>query len=195
VKDGASVDEEVTQTVVQAFHNCANSQTLVTVTQAESGVMNPVTGQPVGGSGNLVVMLGGTYYQHMIRYLEDSALTRAYNKYDTNARFFVRGLGGAADSMIVEDSANELSEPNASRGYFLIESVVDPASHTWALEIYGLGAQGTRAGAWFFSNQVIKNLSTFPKQYYIYKWVDAGSDGGPPLPSTDDTFTELGSGS
>jgi hypothetical protein len=201
VKDRASVDDQVTDDVRAAFNHCANSQIFVVANQTESDVMNPVTGQPVGGSGNLVVMLGGTYFQHMIRYLEEHALTRVHNNVNnlgTIIGFYTRGQDGGADPAIVEDSATELSDPNASRGYFLIESVVDPTSHTWALEIYGLGAQGTSAGAWFFANKVIPKLNDFPAHYYIYKWVDAGAEGGsadagPPMPSEDDTFTQLAS--
>lgn len=192
---GGTLDDAITPSVRDAFGtNCSAPPQTSIVNESESGLINPNTGQPVSGTGSLTVMVGGTYFQMLSHYLEDHGLTRVYNKFDnTNASFYTRGGDGGADTLVAQEAQSAM---NASHGYFLIESVVDPTSHAWVLEIYGLNAETTRAGAWFFSNRIINHPGDFGGHYYIYKWTDSGaaSDAGSPMPSEDDTFTLITSG-
>ena len=49
---------------------------------------------------------------------------------------------------------------------------------------------GTVAATYFFEKQVLPNLSTFDKAWYIYEWTDSDGDKAPDL----NEITEAASG-
>src|SRR5262249_48471316 len=132
--DGLSVDEATVPLVHDGFvATCSPSTTPKTVAQASAGTVNPTTGRPVVGSGNLQVVGGGTYGQKLMNYLESSGLTAVYNTYDgSTAQFNVRSGGGS--TVVVNATAAQLTD---SHSYFVIETVADPATGTLTLGTYG----------------------------------------------------------
>jgi hypothetical protein len=192
--DEQTVDDAMAAAVATRVAAVCQQMTTRVVEQAASGVLHPESGRPVGGTGDVVVVLGGTAFQRIVRYAEQAGLTRVYNRFDDpslSAFFYVRGNA----TPVVQTLQADLTETHS---FFLMESVVDPVSHTWVLELYGLNAAGTRAAAWFFMNRVLENPTEFTERYYVYEWTagagDAGADSGPTEPSGSDTFTLKASG-
>ncbi|HEY6561057.1 MAG TPA: hypothetical protein VI072_27465 [Polyangiaceae bacterium] len=195
VLGGGEVDDAETALFSAALASkCTTPPALRTVTEAEATFLHPTTARPVLGSGELVVVIGGTAFQQLVKYLEDSALTRVYNYYDpTEVRFHGRGADGGAQ-LLVQAAQSEITNTHS---YFLIESVVDPTSRTWVMEVYGLSSAGTRAGSWYFRNQVLPpaDPGTFAKRYYVYEWQSATATSNDPVePGASDTFRLVSSG-
>jgi len=186
--DGLSVDEATVPSVRDAFiATCSPSTTPVTAPQASAGTINATTGQPVVGSGNLQVVVGGTFGQRLMSYLESSGLTAVFNSYvGTTAQFSVRDDSGT--TVVVTAPESVLTD---SHSYFVIETVVDPATGTLTLATYGFTSPGTAAAAWYFVNQVLPSVDTFDASYYVFEWTDEDADLAP---SAQDTFTLVVSG-
>jgi hypothetical protein len=186
--DGLSVDEATVPSVRDAYvATCSPATTPVTAPQASAGTINATTGRPVVGSGNLQVVVGGTFGQRLMSYLESSGLTAVFNSYvGTTAQFNLRGESGT--SVVVTAPEDVLTD---SHSYFLIETVVDPATGTLTLATYGFTSQGTAAAAWYFVNEMLPSLETFDSSYYVFEWTDEDADL---TPSAQDTFALLASG-
>jgi len=186
--DGLSVDEATVPIVRDAFvATCSPPTTPETVNQASAGTIHATTGRPVVGSGNLQVVVGGTYGQKLMSYLESSGVTAVYNSYvGTTAQFNVRD--GSSSTVVVTAPESVLTE---SHSYFVIETVVDPTTGTLTLAMYGFTSPGTVAAAWYFVNEMLPAPGSFDKSYYVYEWTDGDADQ---LPSAADTFTLVVSG-
>ena len=186
--DGLSVDEATVPSVRDAFTaTCLPSVAPLTASQASAGTINASSGRPVVGSGNLQVVVGGTYGQRLISYLESSGLTTVYNSYvGTTAQFNVRS--GSSSNVVVTAPESVLTD---SHSYFVIETVVDPATGTLTLALYGFTSPGTAAAAWYFVNEMLPALASFDESYYVYEWTDGDADLAP---GAADTFTLVVSG-
>jgi hypothetical protein len=193
--DGLSIDDASAPILRDGLlAQCPGPPAASIVAQKSSGAINPTTGQPVAGGGNMLAMNGGPYGQDLLRYLEKSGISPLYQYYDaTLTRFYGRGGGADAgsdagpDRIIVEELQSAL---NDSHGYFIMEMIVDPDSGTLVFSDYGLDAVGTIAGTWYFVNKVLPNLATFGKSWYVYKWTDQDADK---MPSDPDQFSLIAS--
>jgi hypothetical protein len=189
--DGLGIDDDAaTVTRDGLVARCSGPPAVSIVAQGTSGAINPTTGQPVTGGGNLLVTNGGPFGQLLLRYLETSGISPVYNYYDTTvSRLYGRGGGadggpdGGSDPLIVDQLQSSLDD---SHGFFVVEMIVDPASGTVALAIDGLDSVGTTAGTWYFVNKMLTNLGAFGKSWYVYEWVDQDADK---LPGDPDQFT------
>ena len=196
VLGGGEVDDAETALVsAKLASTCTTAPTLRTVTEADATFLHPVTARPALGSGEAVVVLGGTAFQQVVKYLEDSALTRIFNYYDpSEVRFHRRGAADGGSEVLVQAPQSQITNTHS---YFLIESVVEPTSHTWVLEVYGLSVAGTRAASWFFRNRVLPaaDPATYGKRYFVYEWQSATATSNDPVePGEGDTFTLVSSG-
>jgi hypothetical protein len=197
--DGLSGDDPISATVkdglVVGCPPASPAPVAVLVAQAQAGTIHPVSGRPVVGSGDLQVVLGGPLGQFLIRYLENARLSSVYFTYDSvTARFYGRATDGGADPIIVEAPRTTLTP---SHDFFLVETVVDPATGTLTLALYGFGLKGTEVAAWFFLNEILPNRSAtqWNKSFYVYEWTARSGDAGAdPVPSAADTFTLVSSG-
>jgi hypothetical protein len=168
---------------------CPTPPTVRSVAQGTAGTINATTGQPVVGSGDLQLVLGGPYGQLLIRYLEESGVTPVYTVSDDNGlRFYVRSADGGPGTVAV-DAPHATLTPTHS--YFLFESVIDPTTKTLMFAIYGFSSEGTVAATWYFVNVILPALSTYDQSYYIYEWTNADAD---PAGSAGDTFRLVTSG-
>ncbi|MFT3922097.1 MAG: hypothetical protein QM778_06155 [Myxococcales bacterium] len=184
--DGHATDDARAQDLYIAFGDlCSDETPSQTIEQTNSNALNQETGQPVVGAGELVVVLGGPFGQHIVGYLEGNKLTKSYNKFDgATAWFYGRGAAGEADPAIVTAPYSILDEHH---DFFVIETVTDPISRARVLKLYGLDSPGTNAAAWFFTHEVLADPASFGGTHYIYEWTDATMDG----PSADDTYSQL----
>jgi hypothetical protein len=184
--DGLEVDNAMTEALQIGFADkCPTPQSpMQSIEQTSSDALNQMTGQPVIGNGELVVVLGGPFGQHIVRYLENNKLTKSWNKFDgATAWFFGRSSDDSPDPALVTAPYSVLSEDH---DFFVIETLTDPISRSRALKVYGLDSAGTRAAAWFFANRVLTSPESFSGDHYIYEWTDADDVDGA---SEGDTFT------
>lgn len=195
--DGLGIDDPMSALVRDAI--VSGCPTLVPprdtrlVDQTQTDTIHPVTGRPVVGSGDMQVVLGGPLGQHLIRYLEAQGITRVYFTYDSvTARLHGRSADGGVDPVIVAALADTITQRH---DFFLIETVVDPATGTLTLAIYGLGGKGTIVAEWYFVNEVLPNRNNFNEGFYIYEWTARASDAGDPAPGLGDSFKLIASGS
>jgi hypothetical protein len=188
--DGLDIDDAMDEQLrVGMLANCPDKPTVHMVLQSEATTINPVTGQPVVGGGDLQVIVGGPFGQRLIGYLENTGATRIYYTYDGQvAQFHQRGADGGAGTVVVDAPVGIL---NAGHDYFLVEMVSDPTTLTLMFAVYGFDVYGTVAGTWYFSNVMLTSLATFDQGYYIYEWSDTDHDS---KPSSGDTYTLVTSG-
>jgi hypothetical protein len=197
--DGLAGDDPVSALVgaglVAGCPPASPAPTTHLVDQTQATTIDPVSGRPVVGSGDLQVVIGGPLGQALIRYMENTRLTSVYFTYDSVvARFRGRNPDGGVDPIIVEAPASTLT---LRHDFFLVETVVDPPTGTLTLAVYGFNVKGTEVAAWFFLNEILPNRSAtlWNKNFYVYEWTarpgDAGAD---PAPSVADTFTLIASG-
>ena len=173
---------------------CAPPPTAGQIAQTSPGPINPSTGQPVAGGGNLLTVAGGfSFSAGQLPRLgrHHAGLPRAPRS--DYWRYYRRGGGadagpdgGASDAVVAEIS---WTDSTAARDIILIELVRDPASGTLALIVFGQHAESTAAAARYVATQMlpVANRSTYDKSWYVYDW-RAASDAGP------ETFTLIASG-
>ncbi len=187
LKDGLDVDDaedDVLSANTGLTATCTN--TTVTSTKQElSPTINPTTGQPVVGSGNLQVVVGGPFGQSLIRYLDAAAVTSIYSTYDNGNEQFRLRSGGTPPVDVAQSTSTD------GHDFVLIETVVDPTTGTLMLAIDGFQQYGTTAGVWYFLNTMLPSLSTYTKSYYVYEWTDSDGDKAP---SSGDAFSLVTSG-
>jgi hypothetical protein len=190
LKDGLDIDDAMDEQLRDGMlANCPDKPTVRLVSQTESPTVNPVTGQPVVGSGDLQVIVGGPYGQNLIRYLESTGATRISDTYDGNgAQFHLRGADGGLGTVIVDAPIATLNEHH---DFFLVEMLRDPTTSTLVFAVYGFGSSGTISGTWYFTHVILTSLPTFDKSYYIYEWTDSDGDS---MPGSADTFDLVTSG-
>jgi hypothetical protein len=194
--DGTDDDDasQVLRTAIQT--HCVPVPVLTTVGQGLSTAINPTTGQPLVGGGELLVAAGGDSWQLLVRWLETSGTSHVYNTTDGTTRLEWKRRGGSGDGGDTVLKLVDLTMVNASHDFFLLEVVKDPISGTFSLVVYGVDSAGTRAGAFYFANVMLPSIvgdaaTPFTNAWYIYEWT--GADGGT-TPSMSDTFTEIASG-
>jgi hypothetical protein len=188
--DGLSTDDAASAAIQTGLvASCAPPPTATAVAQASSGVIHPTTGRPVVGGGNMLVVAGGPYGQLLIRYLETAGVTPIYGYYDSTVnqlRGRASGEGGA-DPLIVDALQTTITD---SHSFFLVETVVDPASGTLALIVYGISASGTQAGTWYFVQKMLPMRASLVKSWYVYEWTDQDANQ---QPGDADLFTIVAS--
>jgi hypothetical protein len=189
--DGLSTDDAAAADIHDALvASCAPAPTATAVAQATSGVINPTSGKPVAGGGNMLVVSGGPFGQLLDKYLETSAVSPIYSYYD-NAVNQLRGRASGdagADPLIVNAMQTDITD---SHSFFVVEMVVDPDSGTLVLVVYGISASGTQAGAWYFAQKMLPARASLDKSWYVFEWSDQDADM---KPSDPDTFTPVASG-
>jgi len=80
VLDGQEGDDPTGRALSQALvTHCTLSQTSREVSQTVADVLNPSTGQPVSGSGQLLLIAGGNYFQKGMGYLVSKKLSPLTN--------------------------------------------------------------------------------------------------------------------
>jgi hypothetical protein len=162
---------------------------------ADAGVLNPVSGEPTTGIGNLCVIGGGSFGQQAVGYLDAKSLTEVY----------IRGVvddAGVLDLLFTDrggpgaptDVASEpYSATTQNTDYFLLQMSVDPVTGSLCFMTLGITAAGTTAGAYYAANDFIANgdFASSTKSWLVYKWTAAGDAG---VVSEQDTFTLIASG-
>jgi hypothetical protein len=167
----------------------------MTIESPDAAPLNPVSGEPLTGIGNLCVMGGGSFGQPAAAYLDNNSLTDVIlgaGELDAGVLdLFFTDRSNPSDPVIL--AAAPYSETPTNTDYFLVELSTDPVSGSLCLDVLGMSAQGTAAGAYYVANHFFGNgaFQGSSKSWYVYYWASA-DDGG--ALSDADTFTLVASG-
>jgi hypothetical protein len=160
---------------------CAVTPT--TVPQAQAGILDPCTDQPLLKGGTTILLVGGTFAQRLARAIERSSLTPVYVEHSDAAKSYTYKT--RAGTALVTFPESNLSP---AHDYFVISLVPDPERGALILYIYGLGSAGTPAAKWLFINQLLPQITAGTRtwqRYQLYEW----QDNGDKVPGSADTYT------
>jgi hypothetical protein len=194
--DGLADDNAASNVVRAAIAaNCVPVPVLTSVDQTMSVAINPTTGQPLAGGGELLVAAGGDSWQRHVKYLETSRTSPVYNEFDGVTTLYFKRRGGAPDGGDAVLRVVPLPV-SATHDFFVVYVAKDFTSGTFSLVIYGVDFAGTRAGAFYFANVMLPSIvaadvTTFTEAWYLYEWTMADGGAGPSLA---DTFTQIAAG-
>ncbi|MET0592023.1 MAG: hypothetical protein ABW133_04940 [Polyangiaceae bacterium] len=198
LRDGTTDDDAASQVVQNAIAMyCVPAPTMSQVGQGLSTAINPTTGQPLVGGGELLVAAGGDSLQKLVRYLETSGTSTAYNLSDGVTYLDWMRRGGNPDGGDTRLLRVDLTMVSPTHDYFLVEVVKDPITGTFSFVVYGVESPGTKAGAFYFANVMLPSIvgdaaTPYTDAWYIVDWT-ASADAGT-VPSTSDTYTSVATG-
>jgi hypothetical protein len=162
---------------------CMPAPTVTEVEQADATVINPATGQPLGG-GDVLALAGGLFGQRAVRFFDESSASPLQPMTVGNRIELRRTDTGEALVSFPPSS------PTASHDYLVIEVARDPTTGVLAIIAYGFHEAGTAAAVWYFSNEILPDLASHTEQWLAFEWTDDGDLE----PGSGDTFTLLDSG-
>ena len=165
-------------------------------TVADPNVLDPITGQPKTGIGNLCLIGGGSFGQRAVSYIDNHSLSNVVvGAGTTDAGVFAVYFTDRTDPSAPKTIAIEApySVTNNTHDYFLLQLTVDPANGTVCLAAMGLTAQGTIAAGYYAAKHLIENgaYATIANSWRLYEWTDE-DDGG--VPDDNDTYALVASG-
>jgi len=102
---------------------------------------HPVTGQPVVGSGDLQVIVGGPYGQHLIVTWKGRGRPESTTPTTETARSSTCVGPTAGVGTVVVDAP--IATLNEHHDFFLVEMVADPTTSTLMFAVYGFSIVGT----------------------------------------------------
>lgn len=162
--------------VGQALHaQCSPAPVLTEAEQDSPGALNITTGRPVAGGGELLVVAGGPYYQHLEGYLEEQKIAPVYWNYDEVAG--VTEFRKTSDDTVLV--ARDTDGDHDSEDDFIIQFSRDPASGSLVLNVQGFWLSGTVAAAYQITTGFLPQLETRDKGWYAYTWKDKDGDEAP----------------
>lgn len=185
VDDQFKIDNAAAKEIAVALMACSPSVSYSTANPDDARLFDQTTHCPLLGPGDTLLMGGGAYGQLSLRYLDSIQATPAYIVEDaTTAKIVDR----RTRTDVVSDLRTNLT---AYHDYFLLVLAVEPVSGTVCFAGAGTAAPGTTAAGYYFANDVMPNLSTYTRSWYVYEWTDVDMNA---KPSAADTFTLKGSG-
>jgi Stigma-specific protein, Stig1 len=169
---------------------CVPSIHVVSVSQDAPGILEAGSGRPITGPGDTFVTAGDGYLQNGVKHGEDGVI---YMEQSTTP-LYVWGDGtngeirNRAGNPLVTTPVKNLT---AHHDYFYLQVTVEPQSGTLCFSGVGMAQYGTNAMGYFVANQLLPNLSSFTKTWYVYAWDDTNNDS---TPNGGDTYSLLQSG-
>ena len=164
---------------------CTPAVTVTQVNQSDGGIVDPVTGRPITGVGNMFVTGGGGFGQLGDHYLDSQALTRLYVTADGVTEQIVDRTTGMN---LVDEVDTDLT---LHHDFFYVQLTVEPISGTLCFMGVGMLQYGTAAAGYYVGAVMIPNLPSYTDAWYVYEWTDTNNDG---IANDGDTFTMTNSG-
>lgn len=183
-------DGPAAQAVADALVSaCAAAQPAVTLTsttlsQATSGVLDPCTDGLLKCGGTTVVLVGGSYAQRLPRELDRDGQSPVV-------------LNGTTYSNAAGKTIGTVTSLTPTHDYFVIALVPDAAHGALILHLWGAGDEGSRAGAWYFQNEILPGFVDGTRTigatgqtwqtYMLVEWTDVGNESTKDY--ANDTYT------
>jgi hypothetical protein len=159
---------------VAVVNTCNPVPALRTVSQSTTDLINPATGQPVGGGGEILLLAGGAFGHKHVGYLEAKGIAPIYSKQADGNMLEFRESG--SNNVVM---STPFASVTSSHDFFVIQMARDPKSGTASVLAYGFFEPGTKAAGWYFANELMPKLSTFTASWYVFEWTDQNSDKAP----------------
>jgi hypothetical protein len=154
---------------------CEPTPTVSEQEQDSVSALNFTTGRPVSSGGELLLVAGGSFYQNLEGYVEQSISPLYVKVQDGKQQLFSRE---DATTPVVSDTNEDDIE---SHDFFALQFMRDAASGSLVLNLQGFWLSGTEAAAFFVINGVLPDLAQFDQAWYVYEWTDANDDKQPDL--------------
>ena len=164
--------------------HCVPAPAVVEVNEADATVINPATGQPLGG-GDLLALAGGFFGQEAVRFLDGQRATPIYAAVGADGNYELRRASD--DTTVVTFPPSELAP---SHDYISIELGRDRVTGALAVIAYGFSEYGTAAAVWYLGNVILPDLTDREENWYVLEWTDDGDS----TPNAGDAFTLIDSG-
>jgi hypothetical protein len=169
ILDGLPIDDDAGMSIGNAlFLKCQGSSMLSSALQSSgSGIVDPTTGAPLVGDGNLLVTTGGPDVQSLVSFLENQT---------SPVYFSAPGEGASQQYSFIERASGSavISAPVTSVGathdYFVIELVRAPTSGVVTIICYGFTDYGTQAGSWYWNTQMLPTVDASTPLWTIMEW-------------------------
>ncbi len=180
VLDGLPPDDEAGVALGSAMDGgCSPTVVVRQILQTAPGTIDDA-GRPLLGPGDTFVAAGGGFGQKAVAYMTSTFDAPVYVTGDNTSISFMR----SSDKGVIVQAQN--ANLTAHHDYFVAYTAVEPQSGTLVFNVYGFFVPGTAAGAFWFQNQVVANVGSFTKSYYVYEWTDTNNDS---VANAGDTFT------
>jgi len=178
VKDIYPADNDAAAAIGAALMmSCTPPTVVVARDQGEAGVLSG-GGRPLAGAGTSYLIGGGNFGQHAVDYLDKTDMTPVFlTGNDTNIIFHNRATG----EVVASAPSNTLTD---GHDFFYVQLFVEPLSGTLCVSAIGMHAQGTVAGGFWLSTEMIPKRAMYTDTWYAYEWTDSGDN----KPSATDTF-------
>jgi len=185
ILDGQEGDDPTGRALGQALVNhCGVPPTVREVSQSVADAVNPADGRPVSGSDELMLIAGGSFFQHAAGYLVTKKIAPVMNV-------------GTQDNYEIHDSKSGAliaSEPisgvSDSHGLFAVQFMREPTSGSLIVNAYGFTVGGTAAATYYFTDVLAPDLASATKAWYVGNWADKNADLKPDV----DELTIIASG-
>jgi hypothetical protein len=184
IKDMYDADNNAATAVGTALMmSCTPPTMVVTRDQGEPGVLS-AGGRPLAGSGTTYLIGGGNFGQRAVDYLDKTDMTPVFLTGDsTNIQLHNRGTG----AVVLSAAISTLTD---AHDYFYVQMFVEPLSGTLCVSAVGMYPQGTVAGGFWLSAEIIPKRAMYTDTWYAYEWTDSGDK----IPNAADTFRLVTSG-
>jgi hypothetical protein len=194
VLDGFPLDDAAALVLQNAITTSCNPAPMAASSPKDAtGWINPTTGQPVAGPGDLLTVAGGTFVQKVVTYLDAIGATPVYLVMTpTSWEYHERapaGDGGADAGAGPIVASLRFDQMTPQHDLIAIQLVRD-ASGSLLLIAFGQEPESTAAAAWYVANVLLPNRANYNQSWYVYEWFGK-SDAGP---TGADDFDLLASG-
>ncbi|MBK7858050.1 MAG: hypothetical protein IPJ65_05375 [Archangiaceae bacterium] len=184
VLDDQVPDDDAGTRIAQALVDACPVPGFSTIAQAEldAGYFDIDTAEPLQ-LGELVVAGGGSYFQHVVGWLEQSGAARVSETGTVQQYRYTLRDGGVI-------STGATSTLDAHHDVFVVQ-MTRSSSGAIVLTASGFYAPGTAAAAWYFVNVLLPMRASLADAWYLVEWTDGNADA---LPDATDTWSTIGSG-
>jgi hypothetical protein len=152
------------------------------IDQNDGGLLNPLTGAPLG-AGRMFVVAGGSFGQRAVAWAEDTGVAPV-TALEVGTDLNIIGPDGGTLTTI------PLSQFSAGRDYFVVQVIRTPRGSV-LFNTHGYFGPGTAAGAWWVVNRMLPMRTLQTSRWYVYDWEDTNTNL---IADQGDTFTALASG-
>lgn len=175
-------DDTPSIALAASLAGCSPPVPYTTVHQLDAGFINPDTGYP-SPTGATLCVAGGSFFQHVSRYLEQSGLAPVRDTSTTSVYRYSRRDGG----VITQGPISLLSE---TRDVFVVQVVHTPEGAR-IVNAAGYYVEGTAAAAWYFVNTLLPMRPSLTDAWYVVDWTDLNVNG---VPDAADTWVVVAQG-
>lgn len=181
--DAYAADNAASRSMAVALGTACGTSPVLDRVLSGSGVLDPLTGEPLL-LGAVLVAGGGGFGQPVVGWLEAHASARVLGTQSGSDTQYRRADGSLVISM-------PMSSLGPSHDVFVVQVQRAPGGAV-VLGAYGAFAVGTSAAAWYFAHTLAPQLPGLATAWVVVDWADTSRDL---QPGAGDTFTVVASGS